>query len=79
MGGNKQWGKLSRDSGILAKGGAGAKHTSFLRFFWGTNFWVGHDAKIFFRVVCFFVDNNTLCRELNIFANLQDLYGSTYI
>ena len=44
-GDNKQWGKLSHDSGILAKRGAGAKIISFLRFFCGTFFCVRHEAN----------------------------------
>ena len=42
--------------------------THFCDFFCGTHFCVRHDAK---KKMCFFfADNNTLCRVLNIFANL---------
>ena len=46
---------------------AGAKNNLFLQLFFGeTYFYIGRDAKNFF----FFADKNTLCKELNIFANL---------
>ena len=58
--------KLSRDSGnSRKKGGQGQKAFYFCGFFCGTHFCAGHDAKNYF-----FADNNTLCQELNIFANL---------
>ena len=44
-GDNKQWGKLSRDSGILAKRGAGAKIILFANFFCGTHFCVRREAS----------------------------------
>ena len=45
-GGNKQRGKLSRNSGILAKkGGEGKKYFIFAIFFCGPHFCVGHDGK----------------------------------
>ena len=62
----------SCDSGILAKRG---KNILFLQFFCGPHFCVKRDAPTLIFFAFFFADNNTLCRELNIFANLQDSHG----
>ena len=65
-GGGKQWGKDSIPPAILAflqKGGQGQK------IFYFCDFASGMTPKINF-VALFFMDNNTLCRELNIFANV---------
>ena len=70
--GNNQWGKHSSPPAIrafLQKGGQGKKTIYFAIFFCRTHFCVGHDAMNYFFEF-FFADNNTLCRELNIFANL---------
>ena len=50
----------------------GAKDILFLRFFY-----VRHEANnsFFAFYFIFFADNNTLCQDSNIFANLQDLHG----
>ena len=70
-GGNKQWGKLSRNSGIPAKRGAGAKKNYFAICFAEPIFAQGMTPKKTFLRFLFFADDNTLCRELNIFANFR--------
>ena len=55
---------------FLQKGGQGQKSFYFCSFFCGTHFCVRHEANNLFFSCVFFLDNNTLCQELIIFANL---------
>ena len=55
---------------FLQKGGHGQKLFYFCDFFCGTHFCVRHEANNQFLRVFFFADNNDLCQELIIFANL---------
>ena len=50
------------------KGGRGQKKICV--FFCGAHFRVRREANNYFFFAFFFVDNNILCQELNILANL---------
>ena len=56
---------------FLQKRGQGQKIFHFCNFFRGTHFYLRHEANNqFFLRSIFFADNNTLCQELIIFANV---------
>ena len=60
-------GRETRKRGIAARG------QTLPRFWYSCK--KGNRGKKYFIFAFFFVDNDTLCRELIIFANLQDSHG----